>query len=339
MQMARAGDGGGGQADGPLGNGGSPGAIPWRRVVALLKPIRGGLAGMMGLSVGGVLVGLVPPLALGLLVNALVDRGDKREAALLAALIMAAIVVEGLAYIASDGLYARNAGRMYRDLRMMMFGGASRRPRENREESSGLASRFISDAETVERITVSLLDTGSMMFVEFCSALVALALLGPWALVIVAPLLVGMWVVTRRTQEPAARASQQRQEELERMTQSLIRELDHPADPRASERFSAAAERLLDAEVRLGWLRAGNLQGSGAFAKLGPIAVVVGSAFAGSHHAGTLISLYLLAQRAFWGFDGLVDLSLGMQTVRGAVARCFALIDTEPDTRHLGAAA
>ncbi|MFZ2057723.1 MAG: hypothetical protein WAV54_10005 [Acidimicrobiales bacterium] len=37
--------------------------------------------------------------------------------------------------------------------------------------------------------------------------------------------------------------------------------------------------------------------------------------------------MYLLAQRVFWGFDGLVDLSLGLQSVRGAVTRCFALID------------
>jgi len=42
--------------------------------------------------------------------------------------------------------------------------------------------------------------------------------------------------------------------------------------------------------------------------------------------------IYLLAQRAFWGFDGLVDLSLGVQNVRGAVARCFELIDTPPST-------
>jgi hypothetical protein len=46
---------------------------------------------------------------------------------------------------------------------------------------------------------------------------------------------------------------------------------------------------------------------------------------------GTLVALYLLAQRTFFGFDGAVDLSLGMQSVRGAVSRCFDLIDT-PET-------
>ena len=310
-----------------------PEPIPWRRVLGLLRPIRGGLAAMVGLSVGGVLLGLVPALALGVLVNALVEFNDKTEAAYLSVLIAVAIVLEAAAYIASDGLYARNAGRLYLNLRLQMFDGAARRRRKDGEDASGLASRFISDAETIERITVSLLDTGSMLLVEFVSALVALALLEPLTVAVVVPMLAVTWFVTRRTQEPAAVAGQRRQEELERMSSSIVRELGNRDDLRAKGRFRAAAERLLSAEIRVGWLQAANRQGSGGLAKLGPIAVVVAAAFAGNYRAGTLISLYLLAQRTFWGFDGLVDLSLGMQSVRGAVARCFALIDTPADTK------
>ena len=40
--------------------------LPWRRLARLLRPIRSGLAAMIAMSTGGVLVGLVPPLALGL---------------------------------------------------------------------------------------------------------------------------------------------------------------------------------------------------------------------------------------------------------------------------------
>ncbi len=165
------------------------------------------------------------------------------------------------------------------------------------------------------------------MLVEFVSALVALGMLEPWALPVVAPLLAATWIATRRMQEPAAAAGQRRQEELESMTESLVDELDGPGDAGAASRFRVAAERVLGVEVRYGWLQALNLQGSGGLAKLGPIAVVVAAAFAGSHQAGTLLSIYLLAQRVFWGFDGVVDLSLGTQSVRGAVARCFELVD------------
>jgi ABC-type multidrug transport system fused ATPase/permease subunit len=315
-----------------------PPEIPWRRVFGLLRPMWRGITAMLGLTVAGVLVGLVPPLALGKLVNALVEFNDKPEALLLAGLVALAVVLEASAYIGSDSMYARNTARLYLSLRTQMFAGTLRRARRN-EDTSGVASRFISDAETIEKITMSVLDMGAMTVVEFSSAMVALAVLEPWGAVATVPLLLGTWILTRRTQEPAASAGQRKQEELERMTQSISRELNRADDHKASSRFRAAAERVMKAEVRYGWLQALNLQGSGGLAKLGPIAVVVVAAFVGVKYAGTLIALYLLAQRAFWGFDGVIDLSLGTKTARGAVARCFELIDTPAETKPKAIAA
>jgi ABC-type bacteriocin/lantibiotic exporter with double-glycine peptidase domain len=280
----------------------------------------------MGFTVAGVLIGLVPPIALGVLVDALVEYNDRPEAVVLTAVIAVAIILEAGAYIASDTIYARNASRLFRDVRVRMFAGARRRASAG-EETKGLSSRFISDAETLERVTLSLLDSGTMLVVEFVSAMVVIALFEPWAAVITIPVLVGIWVVTRRTQEPTAAAGQHRQEELEAMTTAIATELEGN-EPEGGDRFAAAADRVMDAEIRFGWLQALNLQGSGGLAKLGPIAVVVAAAFIGTHQVGTLITLYLLAQRVFWGFDGLVDLSLGTRSVRGGVARCFDLIDT-----------
>jgi ABC-type multidrug transport system fused ATPase/permease subunit len=295
--------------------------------------MRGGIAAMLGLTVAGVLIGLVPALVLDPLVNDLVEFNDKPEALLLAGVVALAVVVEATAYICSDTLYARNASRLYRNLRLQMFAGGLRRASRG-DDTSGLASRFISDAETIEHITLSVLDKGAMALVEFVSALVALAFLEPWSAVGSVPLLAATWILTRRTQEPAASAGQRRQEELESMTRSISRELAKPGDPDAPSRFRSAVDRVMKAEVRYGWLQALNLQGSGGLAKLGPIAMVVIAALAGSHHAGTLIALYLLAQRTFWGFDGVVDLSLGTKSVRGAVVRCFGLIDTPEANRE-----
>jgi ABC-type multidrug transport system fused ATPase/permease subunit len=286
---------------------------------------------MVGLSITGVLVGLVPPLALGVLVDALIERNDRTEAAVLTGMIVLSIVAGAGAYVLSDGMYARNAGRLYLNLRMDMFAGALRRSRKG-EDITGLPSRFISDAETLEQITLYLLDSGSMLLVAFASGLVTIGLLQPWTVVVVAPALAAIWIVTRRMQQPVASAGQRRQEGLETMTNSIARELPRHDDPEAPSRFRAAAERLMAAETRLGWLRALNLQGSGGLANLGPISVVVAAAFLGTRQVGTLISLYLLAQRVFWGFDGLVDLALGMEGVRGAVARCFEVIDTPRST-------
>ena len=53
---------------------------------------------------------------------------------------------------------------------------------------------------------------------------------------------------------------------------------------------------------------------------------------------GTLLALYLLAQRAFSGFDGIVDLSLATKSARGAVNRCFEYIDAANDQRSIPSA-
>jgi ABC-type multidrug transport system fused ATPase/permease subunit len=307
--------------------------VPWRRVAGLLWPLRWGLAGMVGLSAGGVLVGLVPPLLLGVLVDALVEHGDKHEAALLSVAIAGAILVQAIAYVLSDGMYYRNSGKLHRSLRLRMFEGLRRRGRITDEEQSGIPSRFISDVLTVDQITVWMLDNGSMVLVQFISAAVAIGLLEPVALAVIFPMLVAIWVVTRRTQEPAATAGLQRQEELERLTRSIGRELLEPDETRAMRRFRLAVERVMRAEIRYGWLQAINTQGSGGLAMLGPIAVVVVAAFAGTAQIGTLLALYLLAQRAFSGFDGIVDLSLATKSVRGAVNRCFEYVDAASDER------
>jgi ABC-type bacteriocin/lantibiotic exporter with double-glycine peptidase domain len=308
-----------------------PAPVPWRRVFALLRPLRGGVLAMGGLTVSGVLLGLVPPLVLGALVNALVARNGTAHAALLAGVVAVAMLLEATLYVASDGIYARNASRLYRNVRLQMFRGALRRRTVgSAQEIAGLPSRFISDAETLERMTLTLLDRGVMRIVEFVGALTALAVLEPWTIAVVVPSLTGTWLVARRVQQPTAVAGQHRQEQLEAMTSTLSRLLSgrsHAPDE-ATNRFRSAAERVMAAEVRLGWLRALNLQGSGGLAKLGSITPVLAAAFLGHHQTGTLMAIYLLAQRVFWGFDGLVDLRLDTQSVRGAVARCFELIDT-----------
>jgi ABC-type multidrug transport system fused ATPase/permease subunit len=312
---------------------GGPASIPWRRLAVLLRPLRGATVAMGGLTVGGVLIGLIPPLVLGALINALVARSLTGHAAVLAGVVATAMVLEAAAYAASDGLYARNAGRLYRNLRLEMFRGALRRRVGARaEETAGLPSRFISDAETLERMTLALLDRGLMQVVEFVGALVALAALEPWTVAVVVPSLAATWLLARWAQEPTAVAGHRRQEQLEGMTSTLSRLLERRAarPDEATREFRESAERVMVAEVRLGWLRALNLQGSGGLAKLGAVTPVLAAALLSHHQAGTLMAIYLLAQRVFWAFDGLVDLRLDAQSVRGAVARCFELIDTAP---------
>jgi ABC-type multidrug transport system fused ATPase/permease subunit len=310
-------------------------AIPWRRLFSLIRPLWRRLAGMVSLSVSGSVIGLLPPIALGFLVNNLAAGHNREQAAIWVGVIVAALLAEAGAYALSDGISAGVSARLYRDLRMLMLGGAIRQHPEDPEQVSGLVSRFVSDAEAVESITVSTIDLGTVGLVELGAALIALGLFDPWAVGLAALMIVLAAFTARYTQLPAARAGRRRQEELERMSRTLARELGpssagSKAD-QARSRFREAARRLLRAEVRLGWLQALNTHGSGALAGLGPILVVVVAALQGGFKAGTLLTLYLLSARAFQGGDDLIDLSLDAQVVRGAVARCFELTSGEAD--------
>ncbi len=301
--------------------------IPWRAVWALLQPARAGLAGMVALSLAGSLIGLIPPLWVGFLVDDLVGRGHGGGVTGWAAVIAFAVAAEAGAYVLSDGLYARVAGRLFRDVRLLMFEGLLAGP-PGGAGASGIASRFVSDAETMEELTVAALDQAAVGVFDLVAALAALGALDALSLGAVAGVLLAAVLVFRRTRAPAAGAGKERQEALEGMSRTLAAALARRAEPGdARGRFRAAVERVLRSDVRLGWLSAANRHGSRALVGLGPIAVVVTAGLHGGHRAGALLSLYLLAGRAFQGAETLLDLSLDVELVRGAVERCFALVE------------
>lgn len=304
--------------------------IPWRRLFSLARPVRPQLLAMVALTALGALAGLVPPLALGSLVNDLV--GAHHDRALLAAVaIFAAITLEAVAFTLSDGFFSKAVSRLYRDLRMLMFSGAQRGSRRSAEQLAGLTSRFVSDAEAMQELIVAPLDAAVMGVFELVSALIALCFLAAPAagVAIVLGLLASL--VVRLLQAPAAGAAQERQEALEAMSRSLAAELsDRLREGEGARRFARSATRVLHKEVRLGWLEAASRYGSGAIANLGPIVVVIVAALTSSLKAGTLLSVFLLAQRAFSAADDLLEIGLDVELVRGAVSRCFELVDSGP---------
>ncbi len=284
---------------------------------------------MVALTALGSLAGLVPPLALGALVDDLARGRHSGHAVLAGVLIVLALLLEALSFALSDGLFARATSTLYRDLRVLMFrGAAARRPAADAEGIAGLAARFISDAESLQDLLVAPLDMTVMGLFQLLTALVAVALIYPPGAALALLLIALTALVSRFTQRPAATAAEQRQEALEAMSATLAVSLSarlHRAA--AATRFRDAATRVLHREVRLGWLAAANRYGAAAAAALGPLAVVVLAALQRDLSAGRLLALFLLAERAFEGADSLIDLALDVELVRGAVRRCFELVD------------
>jgi ABC-type multidrug transport system fused ATPase/permease subunit len=308
--------------------------IPWRRLLALTRPARRSLLGMVALTALGALLGLVPPLAFGALINDLASGhhtgGTSLRVAPAVALIVAALLLEALSFALSDGLFAQAVGTLYRELRMLMFRGLQSRAPATAPELAGAASRFISDAEALRDVVVAPLDTAVIGLFELLSALATLAVLYPPAALYGAALIALTGLVTRFSQTPLAPAAEERQEALEAMSSSLAAELSARLDrDAAAGRFRTAVTHVRRREVRLGWLEAANRYGAGAAANLGPIAVVVLAALQHNFSAGTLLALFLLAERAFSGADSLIDLGFDLELVRAAVSRCFELVDGE----------
>jgi ABC-type multidrug transport system fused ATPase/permease subunit len=235
------------------------------------------------------------------------------------------MLVESGAYLLSDGLYGRVAARLYRDLRVVMFDGVLRR-RLSGERRAALSSRFVSDAESMEDLTVAVLDQGAISVFDLTAALVVLALLDGWLLGVIAGALAVSAVVTSRLRRPAAAAGERRQEALELMSDELSR--SGSARPDASRRrFRDVVEAVSASELRLGWIGAANRQGSQALASLGQVVVLLAAFLDGGLAPGTLLSVYLLAGRALGATETLLDARFEIELARGSVARCFALAD------------
>ena len=312
--------------------GGETVAVPWEAVWRLLSPGRRDLAGRVSLSLAGSFAGLVPALALGYVINATV-AGARTSALLWVGAIGVTVIVEGVAYVFSDGLYARVASRLYRDLRSSMFAGVLRRDLHANERAA-LASRFVSDTELMEQLTVAALDQGAVSVFDLLAALGALAVIDSWLIAVVAGAVGLALAVLSVLRRPAAAASDERQGALEAMSDALVT----PGSSAEStwQRFSLATEAVAAAELRLGWIGAVNRQGSQAMTGVGQVAVILAAALQRGLGAGTLLSVYLLAGRALGATETLFDAYFEIELSRGALGRCFALADLTTEPLRMG---
>lgn len=305
--------------------------LPWRRLALLLRPSRGPLAALVLLGAVGSAAGVVPALAAAAVIDRLAGTGRGGIALVPALVLIAAVLLcETGCYVAADTLYNRVAGRFARDLRVQMFAGAESSFGRNGgpkpgDRGAGIASRFISDAELPAEMAVGTLDLAVGAGLTAMAALAAVAFLDLMALPIVVGLGIAALLLGRRLQRSLGDLAEERQEALEEMGEQIAAAL---AQRRAGRtRFLGSVERLYRLDVRLGWLQARGAHIPGLLTGAGSFAVVLAAAAAGEHHAGSLLALFALAGRALAASDDLLEVNLDVELVRGAISRCFELID------------
>ena len=307
-------------------------SLPWRRLAGLARPARWLLAAMLALSIAGSLAGTLQVVALGRLVDGLAATRGLAPAAGWAAALAATVVCGAVAYALSDVLYAAAAARIFRDLRVAMARGLRRGPGQE-----GIVTRFVSDVEQVEGVLVGALDRGTMAVFELLAGLVAIGLLVPLAAGVAVGAVALVAVVSRLCQRSLGEASTARQEALESLAAEVEALREEPTLEGAPAAWGPerlpAAELLRARDVALAAAQALAGYGSYAAAGLVPLAVVLAGDGWSLRRAGTVLSLYLLTERAARAGEALIDLGIGVEQVRGPLSRCLSLADGPAPSR------
>jgi ABC-type multidrug transport system fused ATPase/permease subunit len=278
---------------------------------------------MLALTALGSGLAVVPPIAAGPFIVSLLHPGDLPHVLGWGGLIAATSVLSAAAYGFSDGIRSTVSAGLYARLRVLMLDGALRAPSSSRDDE-GVVSRFISDAEHVEMSTVAALDDLVVAALELLWCLAALTLLDPWSAPTVVVMLGVGAVVLRVAQRPLGDAGQARQERLQELSVALVSVFTRRG-PRAPAVGAIGAAR--EADVRLGRLEAVNHHVSRALADLGPLVVVGLAALRGGLSFSVILSLLLVTERALHAAAELSDVAVDVETVRGAVIRCFEVVD------------
>ena len=324
-----------------------------RRIVALFKPYRRRLAGVLGLIVVSSALGAVPAFLIREVFDtALPDRDLGLLNVLVAAMIGIAVVTGALGVVQT--LLSNQVGqRVMHDLRTAVYKHLQRLSLAffTRTRTGEVQSRLANDiggvqevvtstaTSIVSNVTTVLATVVAMFFLDWRLTLFALALL---------PLFVWM---TKRVGDARRKVAKVRQESMADIS-SLVQEslsvsgiLLGKTMGRAGElatRFETESGRLADLEVRSRmtgrWMMA-SIQTS--FAVMPALVYLFAGHYAGSVSIGTVIAFTTLQARLFFPIGSLLGVSLEVQTSLALFDRVFEYldhpVDIEEGTRTLEA--
>lgn len=279
---------------------------------------------MLALTALGSALAVVPPLAAGPFVVSLTEHANLAGAARWGALIAAASMLSALAYAFSGVTRSTVSAALYERLRTTMLDGVLRARDPSSRQRQGAVARFISDAESLETATVSALDDLTIASLELLWCFGALILLDPISLPTIVILMVMAGLLVRVVQRPLANAGEERQERLEDLSVAVGGAMMRSA--RRTAAISAIAHTR-HADARLGRIEAVTREFAAALADLIPLVVVGIAAARGGLSVGPLLSLLLVSERALSAGAELAHVSIDVESVRGAVSRCFELVD------------
>jgi ATP-binding cassette, subfamily B, bacterial len=314
-----------------------------RRIVALFRPYRLRLSGVLGLIVFSSVLGAIPAFLIKAVFDTALPESDLRLLNLLVAGMIGIAVVTGALGVVQTLLSHQVGQRVMHDLRTAVYRHLQRLSLAffTRTRTGEVQSRLANDIGGVQEVVTSTATSIVSNVTTVLATVVAMFLLD-WRLTLFALALLPLFVwLTKRVGDERRKVAKVRQESMADIS-SLVQEslsvsgiLLGKTMGRAGElatRFEGESKRLAELEVRSRmtgrWMMA-SIQTS--FAVMPALVYLFAGHFAGSISLGTVIAFTTLQARLFFPVGSLLGVGLEVQTSLALFDRVFEYLDQPVD--------
>jgi ATP-binding cassette subfamily B protein len=314
-----------------------------KRIVALFRPYRRRLAGVLGLILFSSALGSIPALLIREVFDvALPDRNLGLLNVLVVAMIAIAVVTGALGVVQT--LLSNQVGqRVMHDLRTSVYKHLQRLSLAffTRTRTGEVQSRLANDIGGVQEVVTSTATSIVSNVSTVLATLIAMVYLD-WRLTLFSLALLPLFVwMTKRVGDQRRKVEKTRQESLADISSQVQESLSVSGillgktmgrTEELARRFEAESGRLADLEVRSRmtgrWMMA-SIQTS--FAVMPALVYLFAGHFAGSVSLGTVIAFTTLQARLFFPIGSLLGVSLEVQTSLALFDRVFEYLDHPVD--------
>src|SRR5215211_1909257 len=314
-----------------------------RRIVALFRPYRRRLTGVLALIIFSSALGAIPALLLKEVIDDALPNGDLTLLNWLVAGMVGIAIFTGVLGVIQTLLSNQVGQRVMHDLRTSVYEHLQRLSLAffTRTRTGEVQSRLANDIGGVQEVVTSTATSIVSNVTTVLATLVAMLILD-WRLTLFALALLPLFVwLTKRVGDQRRKVAKVRQESMADIS-SLVQEslsvsgiLLGKTMGRTGElagRFRTESERLADLEVRSRmtgrWMMA-SIQTS--FAVMPALVYLFAGHFAGSISLGTVIAFTTLQSRLFFPIGSLLNVSLDVQTSLALFDRVFEYLDHTVD--------
>ena len=314
-----------------------------RRIVALFRPYRLRLAGVLGLIVFSSLLGSIPAFLIKQVFDVALPENDLRLLNALVAGMIAIAVVTGALGVVQTLLSNQVGQRVMHDLRTAVYRHLQRLSLAffTRTRTGEVQSRLANDIGGVQEVVTSTATSIVSNVTTVLATVIAMFYLD-WRLTLFALALLPLFVwMTRRVGDERRKVAKVRQESMADIS-SLVQESLSVSGillgktmgrtEELAQRFEAESGRLADLEVRSRmtgrWMMA-SIQTS--FAVMPALVYLFAGHFAGSISLGTVIAFTTLQARLFFPIGSLLGVGLEVQTSLALFDRVFEYLDQPVD--------